>query len=144
MDAKWYRIGRGLAGWNALGIDVSSSGGDFEKYLKGAVEGALVYDAKDLKPNGMRAFTRLVIDGPLADPKLGLGEFSKFGKEHREAMARIKPLLSDGFKTLAKLAENEEYSGLDSVGLGIYKELLRKVPGIRIGHVLNGKVVWEQ
>lgn len=144
MDNKWHKIGRGLVGWNAQGVACSSSGGTLEGYLLAAVDGALVYDAAKLKPAGVAAFIHLVTSGPLADPKLGLGEVNKFSKENRKSLARMEPLLGGELKTLAKLAKNEEYGGLDSVGLGVYKDLLRKVPGMKIGHVLNGKVVWEQ
>ena len=55
----------------------------------------------------------------------------------------MAPVLQGEFKTLAALSQSRAYTGLDYVGVGIYKDLLRKVPGMKIGHVLNGKVVWE-
>jgi hypothetical protein len=36
-----------------------------------------------------------------------------------------------------------EFGALDSVGVGIYERLLRRLPGIRIGRVTGGAIVWE-
>jgi hypothetical protein len=65
-------------------------------------------------------------------------------KAARKAAKRMLPGLSGGFETLAKVAiENERYCGLDKVSLDIYEKMLRKLPGMKIGHIINGEVSWE-
>ena len=156
VKKEWLIIGRGFAGWHAKSVDCSSSGGDLlpytfwtgEKcagYLAGALEGCLVYDAADMErtPEGRAAFTQFVCSGPMVDLSLAPDGVSRFGKEDREAAARMLPGLSGGYATLAAIAiADETYSGLDSVGIGVYESLLRKLPGMRVGHVREGVIVW--
>lgn len=148
---RYHVIGRGLAGWHAKGINESSSGGDlhprpwwaggFTKgYLEQAIDGALVYDASGADE---RAFTRLIISGPMVDPALPLMGVSKFVADLRETAGRMAPALTGAFQTLAQTAADDPtYSGLDTVGVGVYRGLLATVPGIRLGTVRDGAIDW--
>ena len=153
---RWYVIGRGFAGWHAEGINVSSSGGNLMPYtywtgeqctgyLAEAAEGCLVYDAEHLEKDDAAsdAFMHLVISGPMVKPSLQPDETDRFGDSERETALMMSPALGGAFKTYALAAQYEEFTGLDYVGVGVYEALLRKVPGIKIGHVHNGSVVWE-
>lgn len=148
-DQKWEIIGRGKAGWHANAKNVTSSGGDLNPYTywtgekcsgyaKEAAEGALVYDAKDADEN---AFAALVISGPMVDPSLPPEAVNKFGGA--DAAAQMRPGLAGAFGQLADAAQSPTYSGLDYVGLGIYRRLLAAVPGVKFGRVEGGIVVWE-
>jgi hypothetical protein len=103
MSKQWHLIGRGFAGWHSTGIDVSSSGGrlgDYtywtgkrcDGYLKHAVEGCLVYDAKAADH---ASFRRLIISGPIVEPKLtvdeGTGGFSYCTVDTFERLLRAIP-----------------------------------------------------
>lgn len=155
MKREYHVVSRGFNGWNAKGINVTSSGGSLEGhthwtgekvegYLASAIDGALVYDAAHLEDTPAADFINLIISGPMCDPGLGIAEVSRFGDKDKESLARMKPLLGGAFRRLAEVVEqNPKFTGLDRVGVGIYKELLKAIPGMKIGHVLNGKVVWE-
>lgn len=146
----YHVVGRGMAGWHAKGINVSSSGGDLDNgmywtgeptigYRHKAIDGALVYDAKDADP---AAFARLIISGPMVDPALPPDGVSRFA-DH-ETAARMAPVLSGAFQTIALAASSPGYSGLDTVGVSVYRELLRAVPGIKIGTIRTGGTIdWE-
>lgn len=149
-DSKWQVIGRGFNGWHATGVDVSSSGGQLDPYeywtgvkcsgyLAEAAEGALVYDAQDADAG---AFTSFVMRGPMVSPALPPDGVDRFSKADRETALRMAPALGGGFKTLAVMAQSEQFSGMDRVGVAVYESLLRKVPGVKIGKVHNGAVVW--
>ena len=128
---RWALIGRGFAGWHAVNADASvrSSGGDIADgiwygkpnpgYLSDAISGALVYDASGAEDNeeSARAFIRLVIGGPMVTPEIPRGSRDRFvsGK--------------DGC--------------LDSIGAEDFADLLRAIPGVKIGRVVNGSVTWE-
>lgn len=146
---EWYVIGRGLAGWHALGLKVSSSGGDLDDrpwwaggiqagYLSGAVEGCLVYDAAEAD---REAFTHLVLSGPMCDPELAPGTVNRFTDQ--TTAARMAPWLGGAFQQIAAAAQDPEYGGLDYVAVDVYRTLLAKVPGIKLGTVRAGVVVWE-
>lgn len=148
---RWAVIGRGFNGWHATGVDVSSSGGDLNPYtywtgaavpgyLAEAIEGALVYDASEADSV---AFTRHVMNGPMVNPALAPNEVDRFTKADRDRALQMAPALGGGFKTLAVLAQSEKFTGLDRVGVGVYEGLLRKIPGVKIGKVVKGKVEWE-
>jgi hypothetical protein len=145
----WHVIGRGLAGWHASGVNVSSSGGDIRdgeywtgeptiKYLSEAIDGALVYDAREADPD---AFTRLIVSGPMVNPALDPAEVSAF--VDRYAAVRMAPMLGGEYAQLAEAAQAPTYTGLDYVGVAVYRELLRTVPGIKLGTVRAGVVIWE-
>jgi len=137
---KWKCIGRGLAGWHASAVDCSSSGGTLEGYVEKAEEGAFVYDADAADEE---AFTRHILSGPMLCHLLPPDGDDKFTDSDRKAAARMMPGLGGGFRTLAILSQNKSYSGLDKVGIGIYANLLRKIPGMKIGKVKEGRVEWE-
>jgi hypothetical protein len=139
-DSKWKCIGRGFAGWHASAVDCSSSGGTLEGYLEKAEENALVYDAEE---SDSEAFINHVMRGPILCHRLSPDEDDKFTDADRKAAARIMPALGGGFKTLAALSQSKSYSGLDKVGIGIYERLLLQIPGIKIGRVVTGRVVWR-
>ena len=153
-DNIWHVIGRGFAGWHATGINTSESGGNLNDYrwndgmtkgyLSNAIEGALVYDAKHLEQtDSAKDFFKLVINGPMVKPDLPPDAIERFSSKQRETAKLMMPGLSGGFDTLAKLAQNEKFSGLDYVGVKVYESLLRQIPGIKIGHVRDGAVVWD-
>ena len=153
MDYRYHVVGRGKAGWHAKGINVSSSGGDLENgvywtgapttgYRHQAVDGALIYDAKDADD---AAFTRFVISGPMVDPSLDPEGVDRFGAEDRATAARMAPSLDGAFGVLAVMAQSDTFSGLDSVGVNVYRRLLRQVPGIKIGTIRAGGIIeWER
>lgn len=141
FDQKYKCIGRGLAGWHAKADDCSSSGGDLKSYLEKAEEGCLVYDAEEADE---RAFIKHVLEGPMLDTKLPLGSEDRIDDAFRERAAKMLKGLGGGFKTLvARAIIDKGYTGLDSVSIDIYEYILRTIPGIKIGHVKDGKVVWE-
>ena len=134
-------IGRGKAGWHAKTTNMSSSGGSLETYVEQAAENCLVYDADK---TDYALFVRLIVSGPMIDVDLPPNTVDKFTERDREAAKRMLPGLSGGFEVIAKLAiDKEKYSGLDSVSLDVYEKLLRQLPGMKIGRVVHGKVVWE-
>jgi hypothetical protein len=152
-----YRlIGRGLGGWHASGVShgnkVSSSGGSLlpeswwaggmtTGYLQQAAEGCLVYDASTADEV---AFVSVVLKGPMCDPTLKPFEVDCFSDKDRAAAEAMMPGLGGGYKALAMLAQSQTYGGLDCVGVGIYEGLLRKVPGMKIGHVKQGAIEWDE
>mgnify|MGYP001589621265 CR=1 FL=1 len=155
MKTRWAVIGRGFNGWHAAAPNVTSSGGHLDDYLwrgepttgyaSEAAEGALVYDAEACEADeaGRNAYIDLVLRGPMLDCALPPDGVSKFSLEGRQAARRMLDGLQGAFATYATLAQDEKFTGLDYVGLGIYEALLRRVPGIKIGRVRGGKVIWE-
>lgn len=146
---NWRIIGRGKAGWHAKnGEHVSSSGGFLDRlpwmgdtyrtYLDGAAEGCIVYDAEHADDD---AFARLIISGPMVEPSLAPDAVDRFSD--RYGAASMMPGLSGSFATIAALAQSDHYTGLDYVGIGVYRRLLATVPGMRLGTVRNGAVVWD-
>lgn len=146
---KWAIIGRGRAGWHAAAKNVTSSGGSLEPatywtgapiagYAAEAEDGALIYDARDADED---AFSALVISGPMCDPGLPPEGINRWN-DH-DAAARMAPGLSGAFHDLAIAAQSEHYSGLDYVGIAVYRRLLEKVPGVRFGRIRNGVAVWD-
>lgn len=153
-EKKYHVIGRGFSMWHAVGVNVRSSGGDLDPYTywtgekcagyrQTAVEGALVYDAHHLERDSAEAgaFIALVVTGPTVDPALRPNEVKRFSD--RDTLAMMAPGLGGGYATLAKLAKDPNYAGLDSVGVAVFEGLLSKIPGIKIGHVHNEQVVWD-
>lgn len=149
MKDKLKLIGKGRSGWHASGISqygtVSCSSYDtreeqLNKFVADAEDGALVYDASKAGPE----FETMVISGPMFDPKLPPDGVNRFTKDDRATMFRMIPGLGGAFKDIAKAGMSEAYCGLDMVGSKIYEELLSVVPGVRIGHVQDGKVVWKE
>lgn len=139
MNTKWAVIGRGFAGWHATGLNTTGSGGDIADYLASAADGALVYDAEDADRG---AYVRHVMAGPMLDPSLPPDGVKKFGEDLADTAAHMLPGLSGGFAVLAAAAQSPSYGGLDSVGVGVFERLLRAIPGVKIGHVQGGVVVW--
>lgn len=145
-DTKYDIIGQGFAGWHAKATNCSSSGGTLEEYLTEAREGALVYDASKSDYN---AFCKLVISGPIVRSNLPPKTVKRFGAEDAEAARRMLPGLSGGFeiiaaKAIAEVASGKKFSSLDEISTDLFEDLLREIPGVRIGHVVNGKVEWEE
>jgi hypothetical protein len=140
-DEKWAVIGRGRVGWHAKAASCSSSGGTLETYVSAAADGALVYDAE--KAN-VKSFIDVVMNGPTVEPSLPPGEVDRFSAADRAAAAQMLPGLSGGYDTLIQTAlADESWTGLDRVAVDVYETILAKVPGIRIGHVRDGKVEWS-
>ena len=116
-------IGRGKAGWHARVANISSSGGSLEKYVSEAADNCLVYDA-DLVDYDM--FWNAVVKGPMVDLSLSQNTVDKFVENiKREPLA------------------DENYRSFDKVSVDVFEKLLRQLPGIRLGRVVNKKVVWE-
>jgi hypothetical protein len=128
-------IGRGQASWHADAGMVehgmvsgggqyttreSSNGGTLEGYAAEAVEGCLVYDAEGADAD---AFIDHVYKGPMVDVDLPAGCMRK--------------ALSD------KVESFTGASSIDHVALDVFEGLLRKIPGIKFGRVVKGRVVWE-
>src|SRR5262249_41280187 len=131
-------IGRGKAGGHAAAHNVSSSGGTLEGYVARARDGALVYDADGAEYD---AFVDLVISGPMVDVDLPAGAVKRF--TDGETAARMVDGLEGAFKTLAVLAQDARFGGLDYVAVDVYEALLGRVPGVKIGHVRDGVVIWD-
>jgi len=141
----WGVIGKGLAGWHAQSADGNTSSTSYDRrpeqaaeYARDAVDGALVYDASEADVD---ALTDHVFKGPMCNPSLPPDGYRRF--MDRETARMMLPGLSGAFKAYAEAAQNPQFSGLDYVGTGIFESLLRKIPGIKIGKVLNGKIAWE-
>lgn len=143
MNVKgWKVIGRGLVGWHAKSDGCSSSGGDLEGYVKEAVDGCLVYSAEEAD---REQFITSVIVGPMVKTSLPPNKVERFSVEDRECALDMVTVggLSGGFRTYALMAQSEMFSGLDYVGVGVFEGLLRRIPGMRIGHYVEGEVIWE-
>ena len=154
MEAKYHLIGRGFAGWHATGVEngneVRSSGGNIDpyKYWAGqdclgyrqeAIEGALVYDAAHLEsdPVASKAFTHLVFAGPMFSPSLRPNEIVHFSIGAK----RVDIVYDDRDITFG--FEGAMVGSLDSVGVDIFKKLLKQVPGIKLGKIVKQEVIWE-
>ncbi len=137
----WHVVGRGFNGWHATKPDTSLSGAYGEnrgaELAAEAIEGALVYDAKDADYS---AFMALILRGPMLCCRCEPTEVDSFS-DHA-ALAVMLPGLSDGFESIAKTAL-AGYSSLDKVGVDVYRGLLAKIPGVRLGKVTDGKIVWD-
>lgn len=137
-------IGRGKCGWHSDGLSngnkCSSSGGTLDKYLSEADDGTIVYDAMNAP---IDAFTDWVYKGPMFNPKLAAHEIDSFDGKDKNTLLGMLPALKGDFKNLGIRALSDLRS-FDFVGLDVYLTALReRVPGIKIGKVLNHAVVWE-
>lgn len=150
-NKRFHVIGRGFNGWHATGVNISSSGGTLEDcpgckgYVGEAINGALVYDADPIRtdPDRSSAYVSWVFGGPMVDPSLPPDGCRKFGADVRKVALRMSDGLEGAFRVFAGLAQDEEFGGLDYVGVGLFEALLRKIPGVKIGHVVDGAVAWE-
>ena len=138
-------IGRGRNGWHANNDTSSLSGAyaeeDGDRLARDAIDGALVYDAENADE---QAFVTLVMRGPMCKTSLAPDAISPFTGGDRKAALEMIPFLGGGFRTYALAAQDETFSGLDQVGVGVYEGLLRKVPGVRIGRVVGGEIAWDE
>ena len=100
----------------------------------------MIYDAKDADPD---AFTRLILSGPMVNPAMPPMGHDRFNDRYR--LGTMAQGLEGAFKALAvETLSNPQYSGLDYVGVGIYRELLRQVPGTKLGTIHEGgRIEWE-
>jgi len=143
FDTPYSLIGRGKAGWFAEGhsedgsVTTSASRGTLDGYVKEANEGALVYDAEGADDD---EYTHFILRGPIVDTRLAPGMVDTF--KETKALTEMLPGLQDGFRTLA-LASLAGVSSLDRVSVDVYEKLLRAIPGVKIGKVEGGSVVWE-
>lgn len=134
-------IGRGKAGWHAKTTNMSSSGGSLETYVEQAAEDCLVYDASNVE---FSLFVRFIVNGPMIDVDLPPNSVDKFTERDRQTAKNMLPGLSGGFEKIAKrVIDDENYGGLDTVSIDVYERLLCRLPGIKIGHVVKGAVIWE-
>lgn len=138
MKNEWYIIGRGINGWHANGINVSSSGGDLlpttwwvdkhivPGYAADAIDGAFVYDASELTGDALDAFITAVVCGPMVNTSL-------------DPEAWIAGFTND------EPADRTTYRGLDYVGIARYERFMREsIPTARFGHIRNGICEWEE
>lgn len=137
-------IGRGKNGWHSDGLsdgnNCSSSGGTLEGYLKEAEDGTPVYDAYEAD---MGSFVQFIMNSPIADPSLGPGEINKFDSKDKACLLGMLPGLEGSFKSLAVMTL-ADIGSMDLVAVDVYLTMLReKVPGVKIGQVQSGQVVWE-
>lgn len=142
---KYKIIGRGFNGWHAQsdngGLSGAYGNNACDRIAEEAVDGALVYDAK---MSDFEAFYKLIMSGPMVDTSLADDETNPFTDAQRESARAMLSGLGGGFKTLATIAQDKSYGGLDYVSVNVYEKLLRNVPGVRFGRVHNGKVEWEK
>lgn len=143
MKTQWLVIGRGKVGWHARGFDddknaVSSNGGSLEEYLKEAVVGCMVYDALNADHD---AFIKYVYCAPILDLALKPNEVRHF-QDHK-VLTAILPALGGAFETIGQIGLNN-IGSIDSVGIDVMRALLAKIPGIRLGIVISGRVVWQE
>lgn len=145
MD-KIVIIGRGKNGWHASGISssdstFSSSGGSLEDYLSKSSNGVLVYDADGVEYG---AWSDMVIKGPMLKVDLPQSQTDRFTDKQKETMSHMMGPggLEGNFHTLGKLAL-AGFSSLDFVAPDVYMTLLKSLPGIKLGKVLNHEIVWE-
>lgn len=106
------------------------------------LEGVPVVDVRAAvdTPEGFKQ----VLSGPMVDVDLPPDGHKPLGEQERQAAASMMGPggLSGSFATLATLAQDRTYGGLDYVGVGIYLALWQKA-GARIGRVEGGHIVWE-
>lgn len=139
-DTKWDIIGRGLRGWHAMTSGSSSCGSALEDYVENAKEGAVIYDAIDIEEN---IFVKFVMNGPVCSPELPPGTHERFRTELLESAKRMLPGMEGIWKNqLSKAINNPDYYGLDRVSPDVYKEFLKAVPGMKVGHIREGKIEW--
>lgn len=134
----WKVIGKGQSGWHANGAvevysddcrsTISSSTYDtsdtqLNKYVEESEDGALVYDASEADET---AFVRFVVSGPMVKPELPNGTILKLFDKN--------PVAPD---------PSYEPGPIDYVSLDLYEQSLRRIPGVRVGHVHTRKLVWE-
>ena len=139
---QYTLIGRGKNGWHSDGLSdgnkCSSSGGTLEHYLAEAQDGTPIYDADEAEDS---AFIDFIFRGPMVDPTLPSGQVSHFG-EHK-ALLGMLPGLKGGFASLGVMAL-ADIASLDFVAVDVYVTMLReRVPGVKIGQVVNHQVEWE-
>ena len=108
--------------------------GDYKEYDLG---GAVVID----KRIPVTERPSLALSMPMVNVDLPKGETEPFTDKARESARYMIPGLGGSFQTLALLAQDKTYSGLDYVSLDIYASLWRKA-GARIGRFTGGRIVW--
>jgi len=133
---KWLVIGKGWASWHAETFGCRSTGGSLKEYLKEAEENAFIYDASETGEE----FAKFTISGPMLDLSLSAGMVKPFGDI--KALEFMLPALGGEFKTIAQL-NRAGLSSLDYVAFDVWERLLRQVPNVKFGRVINGEVKWE-
>ena len=142
----WKLIGKGKSGWFAESKNCHSSSYDpresrLLKYLSESDEDVLIFDASNCD---ITEYTEFVYNEPMVDFSLEPNETERFGsKKNLETVKFMLPGLQEMFRTLAVLSLDDKFSGLDSVGIAVYESLLRKLNGMKIGHVVDGEIQWE-
>lgn len=108
----------------------------------GDLEGARVVDVRDAV--GTAEGFRQVVSGPMVDVDLPDDGHNGFSDDDRKAAAgMVGPGgLSGAFATMAVLAQDRTYGGLDYVGVGTYLDLWRKA-GARTGRIEGGRIIWD-
>jgi hypothetical protein len=130
MIMGWVIIDKGWGGWHAMGRGGNSStlelnaGDDYLSELaKDGEEGALVYDASQAD---MAQYIRLVCTGPSVGVNLPFRSCQELDSQDIISYDKHKPSRR-----------------LDYVSVDVYREMLSKISGVRLGHIESGRVVWE-
>lgn len=152
---KIVLIGRGRAGWHVDTVDEphpegdrytttgSGSGGSLEDYLSEAPEGTPIYDAEHLQGDQLEAFVSFVMRGPMVKTSLGAGQIHRFSQQDKETLLGMLPALGGELQAIG-VAVLANISSLDYVSVDVYVQMLREqVPGIKVGKVVNGRIIWE-
>ncbi len=119
----WHVIGRGFNGWHATGINVRSSGGDLMPYTYWTGAACAGYAAE-------------AVEGALVYDAKHLRD------DQDAALAFVKHVVT-GPMLKPELTEDEGQTAFSFVTVKTFESLLRQIPGIKIGRVINGNVVWE-
>lgn len=133
---KWLVIGKGWRSWHAETFGCKSSGGTLDQYLKEAEEKAFIYDAS----NSGKEFAEFVISGPMLDLSLPTGIVKPFGDSKQ--LEIMTPFLGGEFNTIAKL-NKAGLCSLDYIAFNLWEHLLRQIPNVKFGKVINQRIEWE-
>ena len=110
--------------------------GDYAEY---DLEDAYIIDKREiLQENPTLAYTV-----PMVSTSIDPGAVDKLSHKTKKQAAFLEPALQGSFGTLARLAQEPEYSGLDYVGLNIYRGIWRAY-GAKTGIFKNGSIVWDK
>lgn len=126
----------------------SSSGcGPLARYLaENGYDGMPVVIAPDEHGPMADAWIKTSIGGPMLNTKLGPTEVSRFdGRDNivfKFMLESHKEGIRNGFTQLCAMAENENFSGLDEVGIDIWLATKRSA-GARIGRMEGKGIRWE-
>jgi hypothetical protein len=138
INKCWEIIGRGFNGWHAKYADCSSSGGNLlpytywtgkkrNGYLREAKDGAFVYDASHLTGKDSSSFINWVLNGPIVAVEMPHNTINRFNNWPKKT----------------EVYDGGEIKGFDYISKDLWiSELIKRVPNIKYGFVVNGDIVW--